>query len=214
MSEEEVKETEDQEAQTNDVASDSAPPEPKTRENIHEMKLKSELSRIQKEYEDLQNQMKQKDIKEMKAKEDWQNLASQYEQEANEYKERYTQLQKNLIYDKKVSDLKTKALQYNLRKEALDDLDMLDLSDIQVETTSTGRINVLGTDDVLKRLKVSKPHWFQSQKTNFNTQTPTATNQGKITFKDLKEAETKAKASGDYSDYKEKLLSFKKQQQK
>jgi hypothetical protein len=189
-------------------------PEPKTRDDISEIKMSRELARLKQEREELVNKLKQKEVQELKAKEDWQSIASQYEQEANDYKKRYSELRENLILDKKLSDLKTKALTYNIRKEAIDDLEMLDLSELQVETTNTGRLNVLGTESVLSRLKIQKPHWFNSQKSNLNTEHPSLNSDSKLTLKDLREAEVKAKSSRDYSDYNKKVLQFKNQNKK
>lgn len=192
--------------------SQEVPPAPITRDNLEAIKLKAELSKTQKQYEELVNQMKAKQTEEMKQKEDWQKLATHWETEAKDYEKRYMNMQQSVVFDKKLTDLKTKAAAENIRKEALDDLEMLDLNEIHVETTSTGKLNVLGTEDLLSKLKVKKPHWFQSAKTNFNTQTPTATSSGDTTYKDVRDAELKWKKSqnkADLSAYQSKLLKFK-----
>lgn len=56
--------------------------------------------------------------------------------------------------------MKAAALQAGLRPEAIDDLEALELDLVDVESTSKGRLNVLGVDEQIKKLQKAKPHWF------------------------------------------------------
>ena len=81
-------------------------------------------------------------------------------QEADKYKAQYTETIDSVLEDKKLSAVREFAMKHNIRKEALDDLDMIDMSGVVVETTDQGRYNVLGADSFVDKLKAVKPHWF------------------------------------------------------
>lgn len=57
-------------------------------------------------------------------------------------------------------EVKAAAVASGLRKEALADLDLLDMNDVPVEVTSTGRFIVNGAQEKVDRIKADKPHWF------------------------------------------------------
>ena len=97
-----------------------------------------------------------------------------YEREAAQsvdFKEKYEKTLNAVLDDKKMSSVREFALKHNIRKEALDDLDMIDMSSVVVETTDQGRYNVLGADSFVDNLKALKPHWF-------NDGTPPVVNNG------------------------------------
>jgi hypothetical protein len=98
-----------------------------------------------------------------------------------------------------------------LRKEAMDDLDMYDLSDVQIEYTNTGKVSVLGADKFAERLKTIKPHWFGSKTNKINSNSPETISGDMITKKQIFDAEKKAKETGDYAPYQRVLSLYKKQ---
>lgn len=97
------------------------------------------------------------------------------EARAVEAEGKYKSTLDTVVDDKKMSSVREFALKHNIRKEALDDLDMIDMSSVVVETTDHGRYNVLGAEGFVDNLKAAKPHWF-------NDSTPPVINNGIGTF--------------------------------
>ncbi|NOS67380.1 MAG: hypothetical protein HOO67_03375 [Candidatus Peribacteraceae bacterium] len=100
------------------------------------------------------------------------------------------------------SNLKLKALEAEVAKlgilaTAMADLDVLDLSGIEIETTNTGRHIIKNADRLAKKLKADRPHWFSTQKvSNFNAGgggKGGSDGGGKVTASDVFNAERKAK---------------------
>lgn len=139
----------------------------------------------------------------MKEQNQWKELAEAKEREAAEAREKSERLQMSYLSEKKYGALKSSCSALGLRPEALSDLEMLDLSEVQIETTSTGKINVLGAEKFAERLKATKPHWF------LDKQTPTVNgagprvqdNMGAITPAMLLKAQADGQKAGDLSKY-------------
>lgn len=133
------------------------------------------------------------------------NQESERLKAANDYKGLYeTEKAKREASDKKLSDftnwtiqtqrfneVKVLAQAEGLKKEALSDLELIDMEDVKVETTSTGRFIVQGAKDRVEKLKTERPHWFQTAQPptiNGGGGAPPATG-GKVTVSDVVEAE-------------------------
>ena len=164
----------------------------------------------------LEEERKTSQTQELKAKEQWKLLAEQKEQEANTYKAESENLKKSFVNEKKFSAIKDEAAKLGLRPEAMSDLELLDLEDISVETTSTGRINVLGAKTFAERVKTLKPHWFQNAQVTVNGSAPRVsdTHTGLVSAKDIYDAEKAYRKSGkpeDFQKYQEMHLKFRKQ---
>ena len=62
----------------------------------------------------------------------------------------------------KTTSIEQEAIKAGILDVALDDIKMLDSDGIvDIETTSTGRANVLGAKEFVESLKERKPHWFR-----------------------------------------------------
>lgn len=141
-------------------------------------------------------------VDKLKESENWQGLAKEYETRATNAESENKTLKESMVYDKKYSAVKTLALQSGLRKEALNDLELIDLFDVAIETTSTGRINVLNVDKAVERIKASRPHWFGKRgAVNINPGEPGVVTTGEVKYNDLLKAEETAKKNGDYAPY-------------
>lgn len=133
------------------------------------------------------------------------NQESERLKAANDYKGLYeTEKAKREASDKKLADftgwtiqtqrfneVKLLAQAEGLKKEALSDLELIDMEDVKVETTSTGRFIVQGAKDRVEKLKTERPHWFQTAQPptiNGGGGAPPATG-GKVTVSDVVEAE-------------------------
>ena len=101
-------------------------------------------------------------FKEAKLKEsnNWKQLYENSEAKRVEVENKLKDVGSSVVSDKRISAVEKAALQAGIKKEALQDIDMLDMSGLEIETTSTGRVNVLGVDTYVADLKALRPHWF------------------------------------------------------
>jgi hypothetical protein len=129
-------------------------------------------------------------------------LAELKQQEAESYREKYEGLTSTIVEDKKFSAVKTAAIQAGIRKDALDDLEFLSLEDVVIETTSTGRHNILGAEQFIAKLKTTRPHWFSSKTRGINADVPEVTGASKVTSQEIIKAENEARKSGDWAPVK------------
>ena len=172
-------------------------------------KFKSQAAKL-KEQIDLEK------TNQMKAQNQWKDVAEQREREVAEWKGKSEALQTSYLSEKKYQQLSNAAQKLGLRPEALSDLESLDLEEIQIETTSTGKINVLGAEKFAERLKALKPHWFQEKPApNVNAsgqrvQDPPAT----VTTALILQAQKEGEKSGDMSKYHGLVRQYQQQSRK
>ncbi len=194
--------------------------QPTIEEKKDDLIPKSELKRVlndmhkfKSKYRELEEQLKQREVSELRKREEWKQLAEKYEQESQDYRGRFEGLQSALVRDKKISEVKTHALKSGIRQEALADLEMLDLDDVEIETTSTGRYNVLGADKFVNRLKVSRPHWFGRNVGSVNSKDPEVVKAQEVSYEKLMKAADQARKTGNYDEYEKMLRKYKEQKQ-
>lgn len=149
----------------------------------------------------------------LKEQNDWKTLYESEQAKRQEAEQKTERLQGSFLSHQKNAAVKDAAVAAGLRKEALADLSLLPMDDVQVEGTTTGRINILGADLFVEKLKASRPHWFGGEKPNVNTGTPGVGTGGKGTIgvKDLQTAEKAARKSGDYAAYSALLKQYQAQ---
>jgi hypothetical protein len=149
----------------------------------------------------------------LKEKEDWKKLAEIKEEEARVALEESNRLKTSFVNEKKFSAVKEAALKAGVISQAMSDLELLSLDDVQIETTSTGKLNVLGADDFVNRIKTLKPHWFGAVKTTVNSSIPGVTTSGSTTVSkdDIIKLSLEASKSGDYTAYRQALVKFNQQ---
>lgn len=169
-------------------------------------RFKDEARRLKEENETLiKNQMKEKS--------DYKSLAEKFEKELVDEKEKNKRLVQGTVYDKKLSAVQASLRAKGLRKEAEIDVERLDLSDIEVETTSHGRINLIGVEEFVERQKQLRPHWFQSSAPRINPGSPDVVNSSgdRITTKMLSDLYDKGARNGDLTAYRSALQQYQKQ---
>lgn len=170
-------------------------------DDVHKFKSKA------KEYEDRLKAMEEERLRE---KEDYKTIAERRQQEAEEYKSKYDNLNQAVVNRERYHAVKDAAMKAGIRD--VNDLDLLPLEDLQVETTSTGRINVLGAEAFIEKQKMLKPHWFGPKGApNVNTNSVGVTHSGKVSGDDLVKLEREARKTGDYSKYKDAFSRYQKQ---
>lgn len=162
-------------------------------------KWKSKFAELEREKAKTEERVKQAEIERMRQAQDWQKIAEIKEQEAKQAIEEKTRLKESIVYDRKFSEVRAAALKAGLRKEAEADLEMLSLDPVAIETTSTGRINVIGAEQFIEGLKLTRPHWFGSSKPSINSASPEVVASGRVTEQDIIELSKKARKTGDWS---------------
>lgn len=153
-------------------------------------------------------QLENAKMEKLKETNNWQEIAKVKEEEAVKAKEEADRLKSSFISEKKFSHIKEAALKQGLRTDAIQDLELLSFDDVLVETTSTGKINILGIDRYIQNLKMSRPHWFGSTKTVVNGSIPSTTTHGTVTKQDLLKLSMEAQKSGDYTAYQNAMKTY------
>ena len=169
---------------------------------------KSEFERVMKDLHKFKDAARQASEKlktleeaKLKEKDDWKTLAERYKGERDDLESKYTGLSTASINEKKFSAVERAALQAGIRKEALADLEMLNVDGVVAEATSTGKLNILGAEDFIKDLKQKRPHWFGSGPVKVDSSLPGIQSEKEVTADDLIKLSLEASKTGDYSKY-------------
>lgn len=165
--------------------------------------LRQKLQQYEKENKEFRQTLKKQEDEKLRSNQEWQKLSEMKEKEASEWREKHDSLATSLITREKYSALLKEATKMGLREEAVQDLDLVDLSEISIETTSTGRYNILGADKYAQKLKSLRPHWFGSSTPNVNTSTMRVDQIDQVTPAMIRQAEKEGKKSGDMTRYYE-----------
>lgn len=175
-----------------------------------------ELEKAQKLNSDMRGELDTLKLNTHKDKDDWQTVAKIKEQEANDYKAKFTGLQSALVNEKKLSKLQEAAIRAGINTQALPDLELLDLPEVTVQTTSNGKILVEGADLAIQNLMKLRPHWFGTQVPTINGHTPNnlPANPNTVTLQMVEAASVqynKTKSESDKKNYETLLYKFKAQ---
>ena len=179
-------------------------------------RIKRDMLKYKQEAEQLRQEIEANKLKGHKEKEDWKTVAEHHELKAKEYEKKFTGLQNALVNEKKFAALKSEAVKHGINPSSLPDLELLDFDEVQVETTSTGKILVNGQDRAIAKLKTLRPHWFSSQVPSVNPSTPNVgtPNSNTVTLADINNAEAqykKTKSESDKKAYYELIQKYKSQ---
>lgn len=175
--------------------------------------VKDDMHRFKEESRKNAEALKALQEKDMRDKEQWKEYGQTKEKESAEWKSKYDTLSDSIREQAKIAKVKEAAIKLGLVDSAIEDLEMLDLKDVVVETTSTGRVNVIGAKSAAERIKSIRPHWFDDKRVpNVNGMTPEVrtSGAGSVTYADLQKLEADAKKTGDYKAYHAKLMEYKK----
>lgn len=96
----------------------------------------------------------------LKAANNYQALYEQEKQKREQAEKKASDTLSWAANTQRFNEVKAVAQSKGLKKEALSDLEILDLDGIKVETTSTGRFIVEGAPEWVDKLKNDRPHWF------------------------------------------------------
>jgi len=143
------------------------------KEQLNQTRL--QMQKIEEEKIQMSQRLAQIEEEKMKAANQWQELADKYKREKEAVEKQHNDFRGYFVQEKKLETIKREALRAGIREEAIHDLDILDTSMVEIETTSTGKINVLNADQFVEGLKSSRPYWFKNQNApNINTNMPNA----------------------------------------
>ncbi len=158
-------------------------------------RMKKDMFKHKEDADKAKKAMDEQRLARLKETQNWEAVAKEKEQEALEEKNRRQALESSIVQHQKFMALKNEALKQNMHPSSLDDLELLDLPEVNVETTSTGKILVTGADRAIANLKTLRPHWFKQNVTSINPATPETiqTNQNTITIADLEKLEQEYK---------------------
>jgi len=203
MSEVETKEPETKEPETK---------EPEKKDDTSKYKedmfrFKKELKEFQSENEKLRNQLKQFEEENLSKTNNYKELYERKAKEVEDYKNKWTTDRNTFFNSIKIGQIEKAAVESGIRKEALEDLAILDTSSVITETTSTGNINVLGAKEFIDGLKQTRPHWFKdSSGPNINNNRPDYSKGKELSAEEILKLQT-----SDPERYKQEMLKkFKK----
>ena len=148
-------------------------------------------------------------------KEQYKDLWEKSEKEKADAIEESSKIKSAYFNGQKFSALKAECAKLGILDSAVSDLDMVDLSEVKTETTSTGRINVLNAKEIAEDIKRRRPHWFGSPGAGkVNTQVPQVVSGEKGSLMDIvKRAEDqwkKTRSAQDETAYRDALLAVKR----
>ena len=184
----------------------------------HERNLK-EIMQLKTQTKELEAKLKAREedadrsrLSKLKEQQKFQELAEEFRQKAEAAEQESKTLKQSVVTDKKFSAIKEAALKAGIRKEALDDLELLDFDGVEIEATTMGNWSVHGADQFIERAKVTRPHWFGKKGTRINSSDPEVGAAGKVTFKDVMKAEKVAEETGDFAPLNALTRRYQQQQ--
>lgn len=177
----------------------------------HERALQ-DMHKYKNELNKLKSQLEADNLKRLKETEQWQSVAEMKEKEAMEALEEAERIKGAYINDRKMSAIREAAQKAGILPQALNDLELLNKwDDVSIETTSTGRVNVIGAEQALNKFKASKPYLFGKPVPKIGGEIPGVTAEvSEITYDKLQKLKQKAQ-SGEKSDmeaYKKAYMEY------
>lgn len=134
---------------------------------------KQKLAEMEAENRRLQMNLESEITAKLKEKEDYKLLWEREKEKREEAERNAGELKGTIFNTLKSNAIKQEALKVGIVPSALDDIDLVDNSMVQVETTDRGTMRVLGTKDFIEVLKETRPHWFKTVGApNVNVSTP------------------------------------------
>jgi len=160
---------------------------------------KQKLATVEQERLRLAEQLEAVQTQQLHEKESFKELYEREKQKRAEAEEKAKNLSQTVFNNFKISAIKEEALKAGILDSAIEDLDIIDNSIVEVETTDQGRINIHGARDFIEDLKSKKPHWFKKiGAPTINNGTP-----GEVPVKTLTAADIVKLEKTDPAKYKE-----------
>lgn len=204
---------------TTETKTETPPPEKTTTAGDDQLsldpnveKLKADLAKAKKEGEELRKKLENDRLKKLKDSEDKEAYIKEVEAQRDEAIQSRTRVTEAVIQDLKMNAIRTEALSAGLNPKFKKLLDKFDCEGVEVETTSTGRMNVLGATSFVSRLKAEHPEMFGQKGSKINPEDPKVTSESEMTMDKLRELKKKAEKAGlrspEYAEYRAATLKF------
>lgn len=182
-------------------------------------RMKTDMLKAKQKADEVQKLLEQQKLQALKATQNWEEVAKVKEQEAEDFRKKYDGLSKAVVESKKYEVLKTEAMKSGINSISLADLELLDFPELEIETTSQGKIIVHGADRAISNLKTLRPHWFSAKPASVNPTSPETKHavSGVMTVNQLNELEKawhKDRTPQSKKAYEDALRGFNVQQQK
>lgn len=182
------------------------------------LKRKDAVAALEKEKQKLAEQLEAVKTNELKSKQMWKELAETNEKKVQQLESELTQTKQERINSAKYSALRAACLKLGLHPHGEKYLENTPLlGELEIETTSMGRINVLNADLVAQSFKAQNLILFQTPKAqDINTDTPTVLNGGNggVTLDEVNKLSKKYSQTKDPKDlqlYNAAVLALKSQ---
>lgn len=127
-------------------------------------KLKRQIEEMQGQMGQYKSQIEMKEEERLREQNKWQELAEKYKNERDKAHNDYNQFKGSMVEYQKLNAVRQAALKAGIVEASLDDLELMNLDDVEIETTSSGRLMVHGQDDFVEKLKEMRPHWFKANR--------------------------------------------------
>jgi len=179
-------------------------------------KFKSSAKELSDKVLNLEKQINEEKEKKLTESQNYKTLFEQYKQKYEDSEGKLSSFWKSYEKNEKHNAVKQIAIRSGMHDQALEDLDMFDLSGVEVERTDQGRFIIHGAENYVDQLKQKKPYLFKSKQTpNFNPGggTESLSNE-KLTPQKVIELEEKWRKTRDPKDrvvYIEAVKRFKAQ---
>lgn len=115
---------------------------------------------ISREKEELAKQLEEMKTKELESTNNFKQLYEQERRKREDAEKVAKTTRETYVKDYKFNVIREEALKAGIRPEALEDLERVDSSIVQIETTSTGRVGVIGAKEFVEDLKARRGFWF------------------------------------------------------
>jgi len=136
------------------------------------LKYKDRLAEREDELKALKAEIAQKKEQAMVENEQWKQLYEGAKVELDKSVQTNQELKGSIVHNYKLDRVKNVALKAGLLDVALNDLHLVDLDSVIVETSENGVPVVHGHDELVNKLKSEKPHWFKQAKVPTINNTP------------------------------------------
>lgn len=170
-----------------------------------------DLHKFKSEARELSTKLKTIEETKLKDQQQWQQLAEIREKEVLEAREEAERIKNSYVSEKKFSAVREAALKAGILPTAISDLELVGLDQVVLETTSTGKLNVIGADAFVNVLKTTKPHWFGANKTTVNSAIPDVSSSKPIDRAQLVKLSLEAQKTGDYTVYQKAMDQYQQQ---
>lgn len=177
-------------------------------------KRKARERELEQKLRDAEARENEQKLKALREKEDYKSMYETEKASREKFENELTSTRQSVIDSAKWNSASRELLAIGLDPATIRDVERLvDLDEIEVELTSTGRVNVLNAKEVAAKFKAKSPYYFQNtSKPNLNPTIPTVISPTTVTLEAVTAAEKefyKNRTPENERKYKELVLAYK-----